>query len=159
VAGNCRWPPLLRVLKNHNIRCWTTLPQWGNFYNHYKANINKPLQKKNYNFSNSPCGRLGSSRRSTGRPRSTGWALLSSDVVDTITFETETWLKFRDKTETSSKTVRPRLETWSSRPRPKLETSKFVHFAEIFQKNVIIASDHGRPQGGGTGIPPPWDCN
>jgi len=39
--------PLLRVLKNHNARCWTTLPQCGNFYNHYKANINKkPLQKK-----------------------------------------------------------------------------------------------------------------
>jgi len=32
-----------------------------------------------------------------------------SHVVQTVTFETETWLKFRDETETSSKT--PRLET------------------------------------------------
>ena len=43
--------------------------------------------------------------------------------------KTETWLKFRDETETSSKTSRPTLETWS--PRPRLETSKFVHFAEL----------------------------
>ena len=28
------------------------------------------------------------------------------------------------------------------------ETSKFVHFAEIFQKNVVITSDHGGLQGG-----------
>jgi len=37
----------------------------------------------------------------------------NSDVVETATFETETWLKFRDETETetSSKTPRPRLET------------------------------------------------
>jgi len=41
--------------------------------------------------------------------------IISSDVVETVTFETETWLKFRDETETSSKT--PRLETWSSKPR------------------------------------------
>jgi len=34
-----------------------------------------------------------------------------SDVVETVTFETETWLKFRDETETSSKTPRPRLDT------------------------------------------------
>jgi len=32
----------------------------------------------------------------------------NSDVVKTVTFETETWLKFRDETETSSKS--PRLE-------------------------------------------------
>ena len=31
--------------------------------------------------------------------------LHSSDVVETVTFETETWLKFRDETETSSKTL------------------------------------------------------
>jgi len=37
------------------------------------------------------------------------------------------------------KISRPRLEAWSSRP--TLETSKFVHFAESFQKNVIITSD------------------
>jgi len=59
--------------------------------------------------------------------------LISSDVVETVTFETETWLKFRDytETETLSKTSRPRLETLLS-SRPRLETSKFVHFAEIF---------------------------
>jgi len=37
-----------------------------------------------------------------------------------------------------------------------LETSKFVRFAEIFHKNVVITSDHGRPQGGKMGICPPW---
>ena len=45
-------------------------------------------------------------------------------------FETETWLKFRDETETSSKSPRPKLKTWRSR----LETSKFVRFTEIFKK-------------------------
>jgi len=57
---------------------------------------------------------------------------MSSDVVETVTFEieSETWSKFPDKTETSSKTPRPRLETWSSRRR--FETSKFVHFSGIF---------------------------
>jgi len=60
--------------------------------------------------------------------------VFGSDVVETITFETETetWLKFRDEIETSSKTPRPRLKTCSSIPR--LDTSKFVHFAEFFQK-------------------------
>ena len=50
--------------------------------------------------------------------------VIYSDVVETETFETETWLKFRDETETdtSSKTPRPRLVTWNSRPRPRLET-------------------------------------
>jgi len=39
------------------------------------------------------------------------WSVRNNDVVETVTFETETWLKFRDETksETSSKT--PRLET------------------------------------------------
>jgi len=36
---------------------------------------------------------------------------VTSDVVETVTFETETWLKFQNETETSSKTPRPRLET------------------------------------------------
>jgi len=86
--------------------------------------------------------------------------VFTSEVVKIVTFETETWLKFRDETETdtSSKTPRPRLETWSSRPRPRLKTSKFVHFAEIFHKNVVIISDRGRPQGG-NGHFPPWDWN
>ena len=44
-----------------------------------------------------------------------------SDVVAIISFEIETWFYF--ETETLSKI-------------PRLETSKFVHFAEIFQ-NVI----------------------
>jgi len=46
-------------------------------------------------------------------------AAVYSDAFETVTFETETeiWLKFRDETETLSKTLRPRLETWSSRPR------------------------------------------
>ena len=35
--------------------------------------------------------------------------VFASDVVETVTFETETWLKFRDEIETSSKTPRPRL--------------------------------------------------
>ena len=83
----------------------------------------------------------------------------SSDVVETVTFETETetWLKFwhETETETFSKSSRlktwssrPRLETWISRPRfetwssrPRIETSKFVHFAEIFLKNVVIPSE------------------
>ena len=46
---------------------------------------------------------------------------ISSDVVETVTSETETWLKFRDKTETLSQQPRPR--TGSSSPR--LETSHF----------------------------------
>ena len=63
--------------------------------------------------------------------------IFTSGVVKTVTFKTETWLKFRDETETSSKTPRPRIETWSSRPR--LEISKFVHFSK--KKNVVITSD------------------
>jgi len=65
---------------------------------------------------------------------------MGSDVVETATFETETWLKFGDETENeiSSKTPKPRLETWSSRSR--LDASKFMHFAEI-KKNVVIIYD------------------
>jgi len=37
-------------------------------------------------------------------------SVCGSDVVETVTFETETWLKFRDETETSSTTSRPRPE-------------------------------------------------
>ena len=57
-----------------------------------------------------------------------------SDVVEIVTFETvtETWLKVRDDTETSTKALRPGLGTWSSRPR--LETSNFVYFTEIKKK-------------------------
>jgi len=45
--------------------------------------------------------------------------IYTSDVVESVTFETETWLKFRGEIEAWSKTPRrrPRLETWSSRPR------------------------------------------
>jgi len=44
--------------------------------------------------------------------------LINSDVVETVTSETETSLKI---------------------PRPRLGTSKFVDFAEILQKNVTIS--------------------
>jgi len=47
--------------------------------------------------------------------------IMISDVIAIISFEIETWFYF--ETETLSKI-------------PRLETSKFVHFAEIFQ-NVI----------------------
>jgi len=49
--------------------------------------------------------------------------IFSCDVIEAISFEAETatWLKFRDETETSSKTPRPRFETWSSRLRPRLK--------------------------------------
>ena len=56
--------------------------------------------------------------------------VITSDVVETVTFETETWLNFQNETETSSKT-----------PRPRLETSKFVHFAEK-KKYIYISSLH-----------------
>jgi len=46
-----------------------------------------------------------------------------SDVVKTVTSETETWLKFRDETKTLSWMSRPRPRPGSSRPR--LETSHF----------------------------------
>ena len=42
------------------------------------------------------------------------------DEVATVTFETETWLKFRDETETKTSSKNPRLET-----------SKFRHFVKI----------------------------
>jgi len=45
----------------------------------------------------------------------------TSDVVETVTSETETWLKFRDETEALSNKPRPR--PGSSRTR--LETSRF----------------------------------
>jgi len=54
--------------------------------------------------------------------------LSSSDVVETVTFETETWLKLRDRDFIKN----PETETWPSRP--SLETSKFIDFAEIFFK-------------------------
>jgi len=33
----------------------------------------------------------------------------NSDVVEIVTFETETWLKFRDETETETSSKPPRL--------------------------------------------------
>jgi len=33
------------------------------------------------------------------------------------------------------------------------KTSKFVHFTEIFQKNVVITSEHARPKGGKRAFP------
>jgi len=46
---------------------------------------------------------------------------VDSDVVKTVTFETETWSKLRDR-------------DFIRFPRLRLETFKFVHFAENFQK-------------------------
>jgi len=53
------------------------------------------------------------------------------------------------ETETETRDLKFETET---------ETSKSVHFAEIFQKNVAITSDHGRPHGG-NGHFRPWDWN
>jgi len=46
-----------------------------------------------------------------------------SDEVETANVETDTWLKLRDETETSSNI-----------PTPRLESSKFVCFGEIKKK-------------------------
>jgi len=46
-----------------------------------------------------------------------------SDVVETVTFETETSLKRRDRDFIKNS-----------------ETSKFVEFAQIFEKNVVTTS-------------------
>ena len=53
------------------------------------------------------------------------YCFICSDAVDTVT--SETWLKFRDQTRTSSKT-------------PRLEASKTMHFPK-FYFNILIASD------------------
>jgi len=80
----------------------------------------------------------------------------SSDVVQTVTFATETWLNFRDETETSSKTPRPRLEAWMSRLRSRLQnlwilpkcfskmsssllTSIFFKFLAFFQRVLVVS--------------------
>ena len=55
-------------------------------------------------------------------------SLMYSDVVETVTFETETWLKFRDETETRD--------------------FKICAFCRIFPKKCRHHSDHGRPRGG-----------
>jgi len=47
--------------------------------------------------------------------------LANSDIVETVTSETETWLKFRDETETLSQKPRPR----PGNSRPSFETSHF----------------------------------
>jgi len=71
----------------------------------------------------------------------------NSDVVETATFKTETktWLKFRDP------------ETRDLKFETETETSNFVHFAEIFQNNVVITSEHRRPQWGRNGNFFHWD--
>jgi len=82
----------------------------------------------------------------------------TSDVVEwcTVTFETEneteTWLKFRDETETSWKTSRPRLEVRDSRPQnlcilPKfifkmsssLLTCNFFKFLACFRRVLVVS--------------------
>jgi len=49
--------------------------------------------------------------------------VITSDVVDTVTFETEIWLKLRDR---------------DFIKHSETETSKYVDFTDIFQKNVVI---------------------
>jgi len=64
--------------------------------------------------------------RSIGWKTSTGEnACARISEVETVTFETETWLKLRDRDFIKNS---------------ETETSKFVHFAEIFEKNVVITS-------------------
>jgi len=62
--------------------------------------------------------------------------LFVSDVIKTVTFETENWSKFRDETETWSKTSRPRLLNLVPLPRgsfgglspqTKLQAPKLKH--------------------------------
>jgi len=82
----------------------------------------------------------------------------TSDVVETVTFETEieTCLKFQDETETetetSSKTPRPRLETWSSR-------LQICAFCQNFSKKCCHYFWPWASAGGETGISLPWDWN
>jgi len=57
---------------------------------------------------------------------------ITSDLVENVTFETETWLKFQDETETSPKTLRPRRETWRSWPRLRLQN--FCILPKFFEK-------------------------
>jgi len=101
---------------------------------HIKTSTWRPLLLKNkYDRLNICRGLLALVCIFAGRRK---WEI-TSDLVEKVTLETKTQLKFQDEIETSSKT--PRLQTWRSRPR--LETSKFLHFAEIFWKNFVITSD------------------
>jgi len=88
-----------------NAPCW----QQCFFFTHtcvhivgYKPGVGKLIQWKSYL----------QKIKNTSEPQNR-FSVNTSDVVETVTFETETWLKFRDETETSSKTprLRSRLET------------------------------------------------
>jgi len=50
-----------------------------------------------------------------------------SDVVESVTFETETWLKLRDGERDFIKNPETQIRDLTF----KTETSKFVHFAEM----------------------------
>jgi len=56
-------------------------------------------------------------RRAVGRPVNSFGGRSPSDEVETVTFETETWLKLRDRDFIKI---------------PETRDFKFVHFAEIF---------------------------
>ena len=57
-----------------------------------------------------------------------------SDEAETLTFETKTSFKLRDRGFVKNSET----ETWNSRPR--LQTLKFMGFAENFQKNIVTTS-------------------
>ena len=59
---------------------------------------------------------------------------MTNDVVETITFETETSLKLQEWD--FIKIPRPKIEIWD-------RDLKFVHFAEIFFVKAIITPEQG----------------
>jgi len=64
-----------------------------------------------------------------------------SNEVETVNFDTETWLKFRDETETSSKNSENETETRDVKFEAETDTRDFAHFAETCLKTVVITSD------------------
>jgi len=76
-----------------------------------------------------------------------------SDVVESVTFETETWLKLRDGERDFIKNPETQIRDLTF----KTETSKFVHFAEMLWKNVVITSKLNFVRISGT-FPTCFDC-
>jgi len=64
-----------------------------------------------------------------------GNGLSTSDVVETTTFETEVWLKLRDRD--FIKNPETKTETLDVKFKTESETSKFMHFAEVFAKKSL----------------------
>jgi len=56
-----------------------------------------------------------------------------SDVVETITFETETWLNLRDRDFIKN----PETETGDLKL--EIETSQFLHFAEFKKMSSLLS--------------------